>query len=162
MAAFREIVEHDVRATSGYVVDFAGDGAMILFGLPQAAPDDGTRALRTIVQLRRSITTWFASLPPAAQNALSIRIGGHFGPAMLSRLGASDHQRVAATGDTVNAAHRLLEIAKQDGASVVVTEDLWQASSAADQAAVKPSAPAAVEVRGRSHGLVIRTLEDAS
>jgi class 3 adenylate cyclase len=81
---------------------------------------------------------------------------------MLSRLGASDHQRVAATGDTVNAAHRLLEIAKQDGASVVVTEDLWQASSAADQATVKPGAPTAVEVRGRSHGLVIRTLEDAS
>jgi len=43
---------------------------------------------------------------------------------VLSRLGAAEHQHVTATGDTVNVTSRLLEIAKQQRASVVVTEAL--------------------------------------
>jgi adenylate cyclase len=158
LADFQACIDRDVAANGGYVAGFAGDGAMIIFGLPVTKPDDASRALRTIVNLYASITTWLATLPPAAKDHLSVRIGGHFGPVMLSRLGALEHQHIAATGDTVNVASRLLEIAKQQTASVLVTETLWNAASAADRAPIAAGEPIDVDVRGRAHGLRIRAL----
>jgi len=162
LADFQACIDRDVAANGGYVAGFAGDGAMIIFGLPVTKPDDASRALRTIVNLHASITTWLATLPPAAKDRLSVRIGGHFGPVMLSRLGALEHQHIAATGDTVNVASRLLEIAKQQTASVLVTETLWNAASAADRASFAAGAPIDVDVRGRAHGLRIRALGESA
>jgi adenylate cyclase len=158
LAEFQAGVERDVVAHGGYIVSFMGDGAMIIFGLPTAKPDDGSRALRAIVQLWKSITAWFGTLPPVAKDRLSVRIGGHFGPVVLSRLGAAEHQHVTATGDTVNAASRLLEIAKQQASSVIVTEDLWNAASASERDLVAARPPIDVDIRGRAHILRIRTL----
>jgi adenylate cyclase len=131
---------------------------MIIFGLPAAKPDDASRALRTIIIVHQSIKAWLATLPPAAKDRLSVRIGGHFGPVILSRLGALAHQHITATGDTVNVANRLLEIARQQTASMIVTEDLWNAASAADRAPIAAGEPVDVDVRGRTHGLRIRVL----
>ena len=75
---------------------------------------------------------------------------------MLCRLGAADHQHVTATGDTVNVASRLLEIAKEQHASVVLTEDLWNAAQASDRDEIATRAPIDVQVRGRSHPLRVR------
>jgi adenylate cyclase len=158
VADFQARIDRDVVANGGYVASFAGDGVMIIFGLPVAQHDDASRALRTIVTVHQSLTTWLATLPPAAKDRLSVRIGGHCGPVMLSRLGAAEHQHIAATGDTVNVASRLLEIARQQAASVVVTETLWNAASASDRASIAAGEPVDVDVRGRAHGLRIRAL----
>ena len=158
LADFQACIDRDVVANGGYVANFAGDGAMIVFGLPAAQPDDASRALRTIVNLHTSITAWLATLPPAAKDRLSVRLGGHFGPVILSRLGALAHQHITATGDSVNVASRLLEIAREQSASVLVTEELWNAASAADRALIAAGEPVDVDVRGRAHGLRIRVL----
>jgi adenylate cyclase len=158
LADFQACIDRDVVANGGYVANFAGDGAMIIFGLPAAKPDDASRALRTIIIVHQSIKAWLATLPPAAKDRLSVRIGGHFGPVILSRLGALAHQHITATGDTVNVANRLLEITRQHTASVIVTEDLWNAASAADRAPIAAGEPVDVDVRGRAHGLRIRVL----
>jgi adenylate cyclase len=79
---------------------------------------------------------------------------------MLSRLGALAHQHITATGDSVNVASRLLEIAREQSASVVVTEELWNAASAADRASIAAGEPIDVDVRGRAHGLRIRVLDE--
>src|SRR5262249_8937971 len=135
LARFHAQVERDVDAHDGLVAAFMGDGAMILFGLPQPRPDDGARAFRTVVQLDRSLAPSRAELPTTMR--IAPRIGGHVGPAIVSRLGPVHHQHVTATGDTVNVASRLLEVAKQQGAAVVVSEALWGA------AGVEPSAASA-------------------
>jgi adenylate cyclase len=54
-----------------------------------------------------------AGRPAAAPDRLDFRIGLHFGPAILSRLGSPTQQQITATGDTVNVASRLPEVAKQ-------------------------------------------------
>jgi adenylate cyclase len=160
LAEFQGLVERDVVAHDGYVVSFMGDGAMIVFGLPKARPDDASRALLTIMQLRQSVVAWFADLPPVAKERLSVRIGGHVGPAVLSRLGPANHQHVAATGDTVNVTSRLLEVAKQHRSSIVVTEDLWSAAATTSfPAQVKSGPPLEVDIRGRTQLLRIRVLD---
>jgi adenylate cyclase len=159
LADFQARVDREVTAQSGHVVSFMGDGAMIIFGLPSAKPDDGSRALLTIMRLREVLVAWFATLPPVAKDRLGVRVGGHFGPVVLSRLGAAEHQHVTATGDTVNVTSRLLEIAKQQRASVVVTEDLWNAAAASVRDTIAVHPPSDVEVRGRAGVLRIRTLD---
>jgi adenylate cyclase len=160
LADFQGRLERDVVAHGGFVVDFMGDGAMIILGLPVARPDDGSRALRMIMEIRKSITAWLATLPPVVKSRLRVQVGGHFGPVTLSRLGAPEHQHVTATGDTVNAASRLLEIAKQQNASAVVTEDLWNAASAPVRKEIAAGPATDMDIRGRAQALRIRVLDD--
>jgi len=160
LAGFHELVEHDVAEHGGFVTSFMGDGAMIIFGLPRPRPDDAARALRALSQLRTSIARWLEGLPPIASERLGARIGGHFGPAVVSRLGPAHHQHVTATGDTVNVTSRLLEVAKQQNAAVVVSEDLCGATRLADWPGGGASIGQSLEVdiRGRARPFRIRVL----
>jgi adenylate cyclase len=157
LAEFQALIERDVIAHSGFVVSFMGDGAMIIFGLPKPRPDDASRAILAIWLLRTSVAAWIGALPPVAKETLKVRIGGHFGPAVVSRLGPTHHQHITATGDTVNVTSRFLEVAKQQQCGVVVSEDLWAAAkltaSAQEDAAV---ATLEVGIRGRAQPMRIR------
>ena len=156
LADFHALVETDVVAHDGYVVSFMGDGAMILFGLPMPRPDDASRALRAAVALRASLAAWLAGLPPVAKERLSARVSGHYGPAVVSRLGPAHHQHITATGDTVNVTSRLLEVAKQQRASLVVSQDLHAAAGASGGHAADDDAAREVPIRGRRKPLKIR------
>jgi adenylate cyclase len=108
------------------------------------------------VQLRESVAAWLAGLPPVARERLSARISGHYGPAVVSRLGTAHHQHITATGDTVNVASRLLEVAKQQRASLVVSQDLYAAAGASGVQAADDDAVRQVPIRGRREPLMIR------
>jgi adenylate cyclase len=155
LAQYHTLIDRDVGENNGYVVSFMGDGAMILFGLPSPGPGDASRAIRAIVRLRQSVTAWLCALPPVAANLLGVRIAGHFGSVVVSRLGPADYQHIAATGDTVNVASRLLEIAKQHQASIVISSDLAAAGEprAEDSAAIET---AEVEIRGRAQPISVQ------
>ena len=129
--AMQTLVEREVTAQRGVVINYMGDGVLAVFGLPKPQSDDAARALTTVESLYRSVAAWVADLPPAARDRLDFRIGVHFGPAVLSRLGSPTHQQITAAGDTVNVASRLLEVAKQQHCRVVVSEDLFAAATAA-------------------------------
>ena len=93
---------------------------------------------------------------PAERERLDFRIGLHFGPAILSRLGSPTQQQISATGDTVNVASRLLEVAKQQHCRVVVTEDVFQAAGASTPTVNENYAPLTVSIRRRASDLPIR------
>jgi adenylate cyclase len=102
-----------------------GDGAMIAFGLPERRDDDTRRALTTCFALLRRSREWIASLPAEmGAGDISARIGAHFGCVVLSRLGAESHQHITVTGDTVNVASRLLEVASAERVTLAVSADL--------------------------------------
>ena len=130
LSAMQTLVDREVTAHGGVVINYMGDGVLAAFGLPMAQSDDSARALAAVEALHQSMIAWMADLPPVARDRLDFRIGLHFGPAILSRLGSPTQQQITATGDTVNVASRLLEVAKQQHCRVVVTEDLFQAASA--------------------------------
>jgi adenylate cyclase len=88
---------------------------------------------------------------------LSVRIGGHFGKAVVSRLGGAHHQHITATGDTVNVASRLLEVAKQQASPIIFSEDLYEAAAAPPALAEgEKVANVQVTIRGRHQPLKIR------
>jgi adenylate cyclase len=158
LVALHELIEKATAAQQGLVVDYIGDGAMIVFGLPAPSQDDARRALRAVVQLHDSVSAWLAQLPPVARNRLAPRVSGHFGPVILSRLGSTSHQHIAATGDTVNVASRLLEVAKDRHAEIVISEDLYRAATEIPDAGMERRNDIVTEVtiRGRAQPILVR------
>ena len=157
-SGMQTLVEGEVTAHGGVVITYMGDGVLAVFGLPKPGSDDAARALATVEALSKAMTVWLTELPPAARERLDFRIGLHFGPVILSRLGSPTQQQITATGDTVNVASRLLEVAKQQQRRVVVTEDLFQAANASTPVAGDKAsyAPLTVSIRGRASDLRIR------
>lgn len=153
LKAFHTLVEEAVAAENGLVLTYMGDGAMIGFGIPDPMPDDAARALRTAAALVRGVRQWIgqADLGTMIGDA---RVGAHFGPIVLSRLGHERHQHITATGDTVNVASRLMEVAKENKAVLAVSSELL-AMAGAETAIGQPDATKTVAIRGRRQAATV-------
>ena len=149
LKTFHALIDKAAIDCGGMITSFLGDGAMILFGLPSAMPDDAARALKCAIDLHRGVERWIATLPSAIGGPLGFKIGAHFGPIVASRLGES-HQHITATGDTVNLASRLMEVAAQNGARLAVTDRLLDAADFHGTPDGVLSGPLLTPIRGRS------------
>lgn len=149
LEAFHVLIDKTAVDCGGMITSFLGDGAMILFGLPSAMPDDAARALKCSIELHRGAERWIASLPPEIGSRLGFKIGAHFGPIVASRLGES-HQHITANGDTVNVASRLMEVAAQNNARLALTDTLLDAADFQGAPDGVLNGPLLTQVRGRS------------
>ncbi|MGY3035031.1 adenylate cyclase [Bradyrhizobium sp. USDA 4354] len=161
LKAFHALIDRAAIDCGGMITGFLGDGAMILFGLPRAMPDDAARALKCAIDLHRGVERWIASLPPAIAGQLGFKIGAHCGPIVASRLGES-HQHITATGDTVNVASRLMEIAAQNDARLALSDTLLDAADFQGAPDGALSGPLLAHVRGRSGVVTVWFWRDQS
>ncbi|TFV77905.1 adenylate/guanylate cyclase domain-containing protein [Bradyrhizobium frederickii] len=161
LKAFHALIDKSAVDCGGTITGFLGDGAMILFGLPGAMPDDPARALKCAIDLHRSVERWIASLPTAIGDRLGFKIGAHFGEIVASRLGES-HQHITATGDTVNVASRLMEVATQNGARLALSDTLLDAADFHGDPDGVLSGPLLAQVRGRSGVVTVWFWRDQS
>lgn len=149
--AFHIRVDTVTEAHEGLVLNFMGDGAMIVFGVPQPRADDAERAVEASFALVKSLSSWIAR-EGLGERGMSVRLGAHYGPIVLSRLGQEERQQqITATGDSVNVASRLIEVAKSHGANMAMSEELL--SRAGGGAPVEPTDTREVEIRGRQQPL---------
>jgi adenylate cyclase len=154
---FHALVDEEVTSCGGVVTSFMGDGAMILFGLPEPATDDAFNAARCCVGLSSRTNDWLASLPASTASRIGFKIGAHHGTIVASRLGGEGRQHIAAIGDTVNVASRLMEIAADQNAEVAVSYEMLEVAGR-DCALFKSGAlrgPVETQIRGRSSSLAI-------
>ena len=150
---FESFVDEEATRQGGCVLAFMGDGAMIVFGLPAPKADDASRAVEAVLRLYSVLRAWLDRRPPGGGREVGVRIGAHYGPVVISRLGPSAHQHITATGDTVNVASRLLEIAKQHNSTTAISDDCLIAAG-------KPSTCVSFKahraaVRGRAKPVVV-------
>jgi adenylate cyclase len=150
--AYYARLEEPVVARGGAITNFMGDGAMIVFGLPEPRPDMAAQAVACCAGLAEATRIWIASLPPGIASLIGFKIGAHLGPVVLSRLGGGSHQQITATGDTVNTASRLMEVAAGKGFELAVSDDLMRAAGTATalHRSGTLSGPFAASIRGRS------------
>jgi adenylate cyclase len=156
LRGFHGVVEDEVTRHGGLVLDFMGDGAMIAFGLPEARADDAARAVRAALGLASRVAEWLAERSrdlPEVRPAVGVRVGAHYGPVVVSRLGTETHQHITTTGDSVNVASRLLEVASREGAVVVASADLLRAAGEVPNAAFGDLR--SVDIRGRAQPLTV-------
>ena len=154
---FYELVDEEVAACNGTITSFMGDGAMILFGLPEPTPQDAANATLCCVRLSNRTKLWLASLPASTASRIGFKLGAHFGTVVASRLGGGDRQQITATGDTVNVASRLMEVAKKNHAELALTTDILHIAGP-DSEPYKTgvlSGPLETQIRGRSGSVTI-------
>jgi adenylate cyclase len=154
---FHTLVDREVEARGGLITSFLGDGAMILFGLPESAADDAKNAALCCVDLCNRAERWIESLPPPIASRTGFKVGAHFGPIVASRLGGGSHQHITATGDSVNVASRLMEVAAKQGAALAVSDDLLRQAGRASalHASGILTGPKETRIRGRSRALSV-------
>jgi adenylate cyclase len=154
---FHALVDSEAVANGGTITSFLGDGAMILFGLPEAAVDDAFRAAECSVGLCVSAEQWLTSLPPSIASRLGFKVGAHSGEIVASRLGGGSYHHITATGDTVNVASRLMEVAASHGVELAASNELLRAAGR-DCALYKSgvlTGPQEARIRGRSAALAV-------
>jgi adenylate cyclase len=152
---FHAMVDKEAVSSGGMINSYLGDGAMILFGLPQPASDDAFRAVQCAKGLCVSTQGWLASLPPAVKSRLGFKVGAHFGTIVASRLGGGSYHHITATGDTVNVASRLMEVAAGHGVELALSDELFRAVSR-NRSLFEAGAltgPVETRLRGRSGSL---------
>ncbi|MBJ6125910.1 CHASE2 domain-containing protein [Microvirga splendida] len=128
LRGFHALVDREAVRHQGIAASFMGDGAMILFGLPDSSPEDACRAVEACVGLCLRTQAWMADLPDAIAARIGFKIGAHYGEIIASRLGGDSHQHITAIGDTVNVASRLMEVAASRDADVALSDDLHRAA----------------------------------
>jgi adenylate cyclase len=141
-----------VEACGGRPVQFLGDGVLALFAL-ECSPAEGCRQALAAV---RAAETAFAELGPLfgqeARMELRYSIGVHCGRAIVGEIGFGRQIAFTALGDTINTAHRLQELAREQDVAAVISEQVY---GLADVAA--PSLPAmAASLRGRAGPVQVR------
>lgn len=153
---FHSIVEDETTRHGGLVGTFMGDGAMLLFGLPKSGEDDPQHALAATFALWDALQPWIGTVNKTQEAGIGLRIGLHCGPVMLSRLGPDTHQHITVSGDTVNVASRLLEIASDHGVGIVLSDDALTAAGPFAAGGAEPlSGPHKLTIRGRARTLAV-------
>ena len=116
-------IERSALANRGVIEQFMGDGAMIIFGLPEPKPDDAARALAATQHLLDILSDWNLDLEAAGHEPVRLRIGLHYGPVIAALLGGERQGQITVAGDTVNVASRLQEMGKEHKAAIVASAE---------------------------------------
>jgi class 3 adenylate cyclase len=95
-----------IEANFGYIDKFVGDGLMAIFGIenqedaPLRAVNTGLQSLAVVDRMKPFFKTMY-------DVDFDIRIGIHWGEAVIGSLGSPGHERLTAIGDVVNVASRV-------------------------------------------------------
>ncbi|WP_160775702.1 CHASE2 domain-containing protein [Stappia sediminis] len=111
----------------GVIEQFMGDGAMIVFGLPEPGPADSVAALKCARELLDGLQGFNAAGEGEEPLPVRIRVSVHFGDVVAAVLGGSTQGHATVAGDTVNVSSRLQEIAKEHTAALIVSDAVRKA-----------------------------------
>ncbi len=111
-----ERLAREVERYEGTIEKFAGDAILAVFGVPATHEDDPERAVRAALEMQ-SVAQTMAS-DARGGPALKLRIGVETGEVLVDRARAASERDLFVTGDAVNVASRLQDVA-QPGTVVV-------------------------------------------
>jgi class 3 adenylate cyclase len=104
LGQYFKVADGIVDRHGGHVDEHVGDAVMAVFGSPIAHTDDSERAVRAALDIHREA----AEIEPP----LVVHIGIASGEVVASGLGSEAHQEYTVTGESVNLASRLQDIAR--------------------------------------------------
>ncbi|MCB9734743.1 MAG: adenylate/guanylate cyclase domain-containing protein [Deltaproteobacteria bacterium] len=165
MNQYLEAMNDVIDAHGGCVIEFLGDGILVVFGAPDALPDHAERATRCALAMRARLDAlndawegdgtaelWQARGVPR----LSARIGVHTGAVVAGSLGSRVRLKYAVLGDTVNLAARLEAMNTALATDILVSQDVHDALPAELRARATPHGAQAV--KGREQQVAVYSL----
>ena len=120
VTSFRRRVSEAARTHAGIVDKFVGDGALVVFGVPEPAVDDAARALAFAAELLERVARWNHKRrfdPP-----VRVGIGVHTGEVYCGLVGDDARMEFTVLGDAVNVAARLEDATKSYGRPVLASQ----------------------------------------
>jgi len=101
----------EVARYEGVVEKFAGDAMLAVFGVPAAHEDDAERAVRAALEMQSAMGELAAELRGEGRPELALRIGIETGEVLADLRRAQGQRDRIVTGDAVNTAARLQQVA---------------------------------------------------
>ncbi len=111
MRAYRYTCKKVIKAYSGYIAQYLGDGILAYYGFPITHEWDAKNAVNTAYELIQSLVKLNQTLSENKGITLSIRLGIHTGEVIIGEIGGGD-KRITALGETPNIAARLQDLAE--------------------------------------------------
>ncbi len=101
----------EVVRYEGTVEKFAGDAMLAVFGVPATHEDDAERAVRAALEMQSAMNELAVELHSEGRPELALRIGIETGEVLVDLGRASGERDRIVTGDAVNTAARLQQVA---------------------------------------------------
>jgi class 3 adenylate cyclase/tetratricopeptide (TPR) repeat protein len=118
-------VREIVKKYGGAIERFAGDGVLILFGVPRVHEDDPVRAIRAAREIHEFVEALSPHFESRAGRSLSMHSGINTGLAVTGNAGPEEGA-YGVTGDAVNVASRLSDLAT--AGEILVGSDSYKAT----------------------------------
>ncbi len=115
----------DLIFENGGTLDkYLGDGVMALFGAPLPKPDDALRAVKTAIEMQRSLSRLNRNAEERGQKALLMGVGVNTGTVTAGNIGSTKRMDYTVIGDAVNLASRLCSNAA--GRQILISESTFR------------------------------------
>ncbi len=118
--ALFEIVVPAVLDAGGHVNKYLGDGALAVFGAPNALDQHADAAVTAALRIDQRVTDHF-------QGALRIGIGINTGKVIAGTIGGAGKLEFTLIGDTVNVAARIEQLTKATGDTILLSQQTLDA-----------------------------------
>ena len=120
IAAFRRRILASAQKHGGVIDKFIGDGAMVLFGVPEPKEDDACRAVAFAEDLIDRIERW--NRKRRFEPPVRIGLGLHTGEVYCGVVGDDARIEFTVLGDAVNVAARLEQATKRFATPILASE----------------------------------------
>jgi adenylate cyclase len=117
-----EIMMDCLKKEEGFLDKYIGDAIMAAFGIPFGHDDDEDRAVRTSINMIRSLAVWNVTRLSEGKKPINIGIGLNTDEVVTGNIGSKKHMGFTMIGDGVNLAARLESACKQYSASILISE----------------------------------------
>ena len=113
-----------VMKNGGEINNYIGDAFLAIFGL-DGEGDETFRAVKAGLELQSDLKNFASTVEENFDEEFKIRIGIHFGEAIIGMLGCRGTERLSVIGDTVNMAARAESANKEADTTMLITENAY-------------------------------------
>ena len=107
----------------GTLDKFLGDGLLAFFGAPMEVPQAASQAVACAIAMQQRLHALRAKGTTPIEG---MRVGINTGEAIIGNIGSEKRMDFTIIGDVVNVAARLLEVAKEQQASIIIGEATYR------------------------------------